>query len=84
MTVTTLIFTFIAFLYIPDIWIAFELAGGTAAVYLAYILPSLIQLELYPAERGSINGITSYVIIAFSIVVAACAVYQTTKDIMSQ
>ena len=82
-TVLTMVATYLAFLLIPDIWIAFELVGGTAAVYLAYVLPCLIQLELYPAERGRANGVFAYVIIFFGAVVALCAVYQTAKDVAS-
>ena len=80
-TIITMILTYMAFLLIPDIWIAFELVGGTAAVYLAYVLPCLIQLELYPADKAKANGIFSYVIIFFGAIVAACAIYQTYVDI---
>ena len=75
-TILTLAATYLAFLCIPDIWIAFEFVGGTAAVYLAYVLPCLIQLALFPAERTKASGIFAYVIIFFGAVVAACAVYQ--------
>ena len=81
-TILTLTATYLTFLCIPDIWIAFEFVGGTAAVYLAYVLPCLIQLALFPAERTKASGIFAYVIIFFGAIVAACAVYQVCVCIM--